>query len=144
MKRNNDLIRAILLAVEKQATGEKVVTLPAAYFRPMFPKDNLTDGIVDEHNRNLSNPEKSRFHSNESLRKFLLPRCPQSLPKFLSCDTPFLVVPKNPQNRTLRIPFFSSGGFLTPHRSFGNRNLRHRQNRQAKAVKNNIHSNTNF
>jgi hypothetical protein len=47
MQRNNDLIRSILLAVEKQATGNKPVTLTASTFRPLYPE--LPDDILDEH-----------------------------------------------------------------------------------------------
>ena len=51
MKRDNDLIRMILRAVEKQATGDQVVTLTPDYFRPMFP--DLSENTLDEHIRLL-------------------------------------------------------------------------------------------
>ena len=47
MKRNNDLIRDILFAVEQQATGNNAITLKARHFGDKFP--DLTNEIVDEH-----------------------------------------------------------------------------------------------
>jgi len=41
----------ILRAVEKQATGDNVVTLTPQYFRPMFPE--LPKNTLDEHIRLL-------------------------------------------------------------------------------------------
>jgi hypothetical protein len=51
MKRNNDLIRDILLAVEKQPAEKQTFTLNATCFRHMFP--DLTDETLDEHIRLL-------------------------------------------------------------------------------------------